>query len=160
MSFDAMKIKKGWPDSVRTRFEKKYQRSEKTGCWLWTGASGGRGYGAFSLGGRSHTASRVSWMLYRGEIPEGLIVCHKCDVPLCVNPDHLFLGTDKDNTDDCRSKNRMPMGEKCVSSKIKETDVIEIRSSSIPQRQLAKKFGICVAHVNRIKKGRRWACVK
>lgn len=76
-------------------------------CWLWTGAQSPRGYGAFVVSrGDVRTASRVSWELVNGPIPDGLWVLHRCDNPPCVNPDHLFLGTHQDNMDDMAQKGR------------------------------------------------------
>ena len=69
-------------------------------CWLWTGYKSPKGYGSFGLNGRSRPAHRVTWILYRGEIPKGLLVLHKCDVRHCVNPCHLYLGTAHDNNQD------------------------------------------------------------
>lgn len=156
IDFDKRLTKGRWRKSIRERFEEKFERLEEADCWLWKGATGGRGYGAFSLEGRSHAASRVSWMLYRGEIPEGLDACHTCDTPLCVNPNHLFLGTDKDNHDDCVKKGRDIAGEKTYNAKLTESDVREIRSSTATIRSVAVQKGICPAQAWRIKHGERW----
>lgn len=76
-------------------------------CWEWKGHRNSDGYGHFScFGQRNHAAHRASYRFFKSEIPEGLLVLHKCDNPGCVNPDHLFLGTDKDNSDDKISKGR------------------------------------------------------
>ena len=72
------------------------------GCWLWKGKPGSGGYGSWKHG----QAHRASWEFYRGPIPAGLQVCHRCDVPLCVNPDHLFIGTQSDNIQDMYAKGR------------------------------------------------------
>jgi hypothetical protein len=74
-----------------------------SGCWIWIGATNGRGYGNFKRHAKAH---RVSWELYYGKIPNGLCVLHKCDVKLCVNPNHLWLGTYKDNNYDMHLKHR------------------------------------------------------
>lgn len=89
------------------RFEQKYITEPNTGCWLWTAAAGI--YGRIGLGSREdgwEHAHRVSWMLYRGPIPEGMHILHRCDIPLCVNPNHLFLGTHGDNMRDAVRKGR------------------------------------------------------
>jgi hypothetical protein len=90
--------------SLRDRFEQKFARIPFAGCWLWTGA-GGR-YGSFMLNGRRRDAHRAAWELYCGAIPAGTCVLHKCDVPMCVNPGHLFLGSHRDNTLDMINKGR------------------------------------------------------
>lgn len=86
-----------------------FDKVDKTdGCWNWNAAIRGRsGYGAFKFNGKTIDAHRVSWMIYNGDIPNGLLVCHKCDNKLCVNPNHLFLGTYSDNTKDAYIKGRI-----------------------------------------------------
>lgn len=88
---------------VRARFNAKWKANEN-GCWLWTGAHGR--YGNLSVNKRHMDAHRFSWLLHRGQIPDGMRVLHSCDVSLCVNPEHLFLGTAKDNTRDMLAKGR------------------------------------------------------
>lgn len=93
----------------RERFERLF-RVEPNGCWVWTGAAHRNGYGKFGRrqadAWRTETAHRVAWSIYRGPIPAGLLVCHNCDTRPCVNPDHLWLGTQRDNLADMRSKDR------------------------------------------------------
>ena len=95
------------------RFNAKFM-PEKDGCWIWTASARGSGYGQFYLKKykRQIEAHRASWLLHVGDIPDGLQVLHRCDVRLCVNPEHLFLGTAKDNTQDMIAKNRQKMGSK------------------------------------------------
>lgn len=90
------------------RFEKGYVPEPNSGCLIWIGTITSTGYGRISngRGGKIIFAHRASWKLHRGEIPKGTLVCHKCDVPLCVNPDHLFIGSQRDNMTDCVMKKR------------------------------------------------------
>lgn len=95
---------------VIDRFLAKVQ-VQPDGCWVWTAAlRDGYPYGVFCFDGKTYRAHRFSYLLYRGEIPEGQHVCHSCDNPTCVNPHHLFLGTQSDNIQDCLEKGRFNHG--------------------------------------------------
>lgn len=90
------------------RFFDKVTYEPNSGCWLWTAcAETGAGYGMFAGFPGDKRTHRISYRLHHGEIPPGLLVCHRCDVRTCVNPEHLFLGTHKDNMQDCSRKGRI-----------------------------------------------------
>ena len=89
---------------VLERFEEKLVKGRREDCWEWMACKNSGGYGYFGFEGKVQLAHRVAYQLYVGEIPDGLCVCHKCDNPGCVRPDHLFLGTRADNTHDCENK--------------------------------------------------------
>lgn len=92
---------------IKERFEERYIPVPESGCWIWTGHIRTNGYGAMSIKSKLQYAHRISWELHNGPIPEGLFVLHKCDNPPCVNPDHLFIGTQKDNLQDAFKKGRL-----------------------------------------------------
>lgn len=92
--------------TLADRFTDKMIPEPMSGCWLWTAATDGRGYGVIGIGRRVFKAHRISWLLHRGPVPDGMDVLHRCDTPPCVNPDHLWLGTAKDNAADMVAKGR------------------------------------------------------
>ena len=131
--------------TVKERFEEKFIKSD--GCWEWEACIGVGGYGMFAVARTNQQAHRVAYRLYVGEIPDGLCVCHKCDNRKCVNPDHLFLGTQADNMRDRNSKGRQfdNSGEKNGRSKLSDAQAIEIISrcrAGETQGRLAKEFGV------------------
>lgn len=129
----------------------------ETGCWNFTG-SRHYGYGSIWANGRLHRAHRLSYELHCEPIPDGLLVCHRCDNRACVNPDHLFLGTHSDNLADAMAKGRHVAisGSKHIQAKLTEADVIAIRSAKgITHRNLAAQFGISSSQISMIRAGKR-----
>lgn len=92
---------------TKTRLLEKIIIDDITGCWNCTASVRGKGYTAFRVNGKNVDSHRTSYSIYKGEIPKGMLVCHTCDNRKCVNPDHLFLGTYKDNYEDCKEKGRL-----------------------------------------------------
>ncbi len=147
--------------SLSERFEQKVQYEANTGCWLWSGAMERHGYGLIIAETRQNPrlAHRVSYELHRGEIPHGLCVCHRCDTPACVNPDHLWLGTQRANIQDASRKRRMPLGERQGNSKLKNAEVISIRALAAEGRnqyEIAALFGISQPTVSEIVARKKW----
>jgi len=133
-------------------------------CWEWKAGTFKSGYGAFFIDGNNEGAHRVSWKIHNGKIPEGLSVLHKCDNPLCVNPDHLFLGTQEDNMTDKVSKGRQSsvilLGELNGQAVLVESQVIEIRelysTGLVSQQDIADYFGVSRSHISNIITGHKW----
>lgn len=148
--------------SMIDRFMDKVSPEPNTGCWLWTASVDSSGYGHFGIASSRPTkAHRIAYRLFKGDIPRGLFVCHKCDVPSCVNPDHLFLGTPADNTSDRDQKKRTAVGRRNGKSKLTDEIVISIRalSKSFSERQIARLIGIHRSTVNAVLSGRTWSHV-
>ena len=145
--------------------ESRYWRNveKRDGCWLWKGNTNADGYGRFCIQRKHIYAHRFAWEITYGLIPEGMFVCHKCDNPTCVNPDHLFLGTAADNNRDMLHKGRggfgTLLGEHNGNSKLTETRVAEMRElhkSGLSVRKLAALFGIGHSQVHNIVTEQNW----
>lgn len=145
----------------------------RRGCWLWKGRIDRLGYGCMSLaliadinnGKRERLAHRIAWILQNGPIPRDLDVLHKCDVRCCCNPRHLFLGTQQDNMEDCKSKGRFAnnAGTRNPSAKLYERDVHFIRSlrrQGVSRALLAKRFNVQACTISAICLKRLWSHIK
>jgi hypothetical protein len=134
-------------NSLRERFMDKFEPVTESGCWIWSGSLRNGRYGQFFISKTNGKKSigyahRVSYELFKGAIPEGKNVCHSCDVPSCVNPNHLFLGNQAENTADCMKKGRM--------ARIGKSDVEKIRAllaSGVSQVSAAVQLGLPRAKV-------------
>lgn len=114
----------------------------ETGCMIWMLGTVKGGYGKVSKNGKSKIAHRVIWEARNGPIPDGHILCHRCDVPSCVNPDHLFVGTHKDNSLDMVKKGRSAKGQKVCLSVLTEDLVRQIRAEVGTYADIAAKYNI------------------
>jgi hypothetical protein len=141
--------------------------SDMAACHEWTGNHNTAGYGVFSTGRRGNRrryfAHRYSWEREYGPIPDGMFVCHRCDNPPCVNPSHLFLGTNLDNHRDMWAKGRgfraVVTGERHYKSRVTVQQVLEIRrrvAQGETQRSLAKEFGLSTTGLHHIARGDSW----
>lgn len=140
---------------------------DQNGCWIWQGAtrSGQKDpYGWAAYAGKQMGAHRVSWLVHRGSIPDGLYVCHRCDVRKCVNPDHLFLGTPSENMRDMWSKGRHKSPAEGVvgslSAKLTALQARAIYARALAGERtsdLAKEFSVSQSAVSKIKSGGNWS---
>jgi len=128
------------------------------GCWEYCGYIGSSGYGKISDKGKNLLTHRVSYELHIGKIPDGLFVLHKCDNRICLNPDHLWAGTLKENTADMHNKkrNKNPQAENSHLSKFTNEQVIDIFNDPGKTLHIAKRYGVCKCTITDIRKGRTW----
>ena len=168
-------------DKLLEQFHSSYQVTD-SGCWLWTGYKSGR-YGGFYKQAKAH---RWSYETFVGPIPDGKVVCHKCDTPLCVNPAHLWVGSQKDNVQDMIAKgrqtkvfgprpwnsrpgdlnpsrvhkHRMPRGEKVNTAKLTAEQVVkirELRKSGLTYSEIGRQYGVTYVCIQAIATGKSWA---
>ena len=142
-------------------FWNKVNKKGTDDCWEWSGSCSCWGYGILIIKTRPMRAHRVSWEIHNGPIPADLCVLHKCDNRKCVNPNHLWLGTNEENTQDRHKKHRdySPKGELNVFCKLTEQQVVQIKKlldNGVPNVQIASKFNISQQNICNIKKGRSW----
>ena len=158
------------------RFWAKVSRGD--GCWLWTASKRNKGYGAFAYkeNGRvvQDRAHRTSYVIHKGEVPAGMLVLHTCDTPACVNPAHLFVGTNADNVADMMSKGRhvaggtyragnYEKGELHHAARLNESDVRAIRArinAGESMGSVSRAMGLSIGHVHRIYHRKAWGHVK
>jgi hypothetical protein len=149
------------------RFAERVLPEPNSGCWLWDGASNNTGYGIFRLLPKSVSprvgAHRASYAFFKGEIPDGLVVCHRCDNRACVNPDHLFLGTLGDNAADRHRKGRSKgqrKGEHHSLATLTEEQAIQIINlvacGTLTHKEIADRFGIGSSTVTQIASNNTW----
>lgn len=133
-------------------------RLTENGCWEWTAGLGSGGYGLFYYKNQNQRAHRVSYQIYTGEIPAGMVICHSCDNPRCINPDHLRAGTMKDNALDREARGRRDVkGEQIGTSKLTEADVMAIKARpDLGPTALGAMYGVGPNQVWLIRTGRSW----
>lgn len=134
---------------------------QDSGCLLWNRAVGKSGYGVCRVGSRSAVSChRLAWEQERGSIPEGDQVLHTCDVKRCCNPDHLYLGSARDNKRDAVDRGKVPSGSRCWNSHFSDAQVMAIRTDSRAIKVIAAGYGVHRQIVWRVKRGVTYTCVK
>lgn len=135
---------------------------DANGCWVWSATCFQFGHGRVKIKSKDLKAHRVSWEYHKGPIPDGMFVLHTCDNPPCINPEHLFLGTQLENMRDMHSKNRnvSSLGEKHGRSKLTEVEVKQIKNMLLEgrysHREIGEGFGVTGAAITQIAIGNNW----
>ena len=159
-----LRNKDGWSEEEEKSFWAKVEKTDD--CWLWTAGTDNGGYGILSVNAYPVKVHRFSWLLHNGEIPDGLGVLHRCDNRICVNPNHLFLGTTVENMLDRDAKNRQAKGEGHGRAVLTEPQVREIRKRYVSRcrmngaRALAREFGLSKSAVLSVVSGENWKGVQ
>lgn len=141
----------------KENFEKYYLPDPNTGCYLWLGGlDKGRAY-LWHSHTKKENAYRVAYRLFKGDIPEGLLIRHTCDNPACVNPEHLLVGTYKDNREDCVRRNRQAKGKTHVGYRNLTWEKVEyIRNSPLNNSEVARELKIDPSSVSKIRAYKQW----
>lgn len=149
----------GGPHPMKTKLDldERSMPEPNSGCWIWLGASKAKGYGHFYDGSSYRLAHRFAYEIYKGPIPHGMVVMHNCDMPCCVNPNHLRVGTTYDNIHDCINKGRAKRGrlsgEQASQAKLKWSDIKAIRSTPKYygyRRDLSLQYGVSASTISKI----------
>lgn len=153
---------KPMPSATELNLDRFWTKVRKAaGCWEWLASKNHKGYGQFAYRRTNFYAHRVSWLLHFGD-PGGLLVLHHCDNPGCVNPEHLYIGTHQDNSNDCMRRGRVyrPRGEKGTKAKLTNEDVAMIRSimpkTRTDRTELAGRLGVSWYTIGEIVRGETW----
>jgi hypothetical protein len=146
-------VTRNWPAVEKLAH---YSAPGRNGCVLFTGTLDRDGYGQLTILGRIRKAHRLAWEVANGPIPAGLVVCHACDVPRCINPNHLFLGTQAANMADKGAKKRQPHGEAQYMARLDAAQVRAIREAAGTMRSIGEAHGIAPQTVWKIRKRMIW----
>jgi hypothetical protein len=143
-------------EAAKALLESRSIPEPNSGCWLWLGVVDKKGYGTASFRGTGYRAHRLSHIVFKGPIASGLFVCHRCDQPGCVNPDHLFLGTPTENNADMTNKGHRAVGRRHGRAKLTFEIAELIRGSTLTDYAAGKKYGVNHKSIKDIRACRSW----
>ena len=149
-----------WEQFVE-RFESRFEPVTESGCWIWMAGYRGDDYRGYACHEKKHDlAYRWAYRIYKGEIPLGMQINHRCNVPSCVNPDHLYAGTQAQNIGDCIKSGRRAIGSKHGMAKLSESQAADIKNNpTMPRKVLADRHGVSVQTIKKIRAGALWGHV-
>ena len=157
LKYRGIRVRRNWTLAQRLEF---YSRRAASGCILWTGPCEVKGYGTLFWNGKNRKAHRMAWEAVNGPIPPGLCVCHRCDVPGCVNVEHLFLGTNSENSADRVAKGRQSKGrthrEAHPWTSLTDAQIAEIRAIPKWTKGVAERYGVSNSVIFRARKQKNW----
>ncbi len=153
MSQDFKNRTKTFEDAVKSKFAT-HSRNEPNGCIVYTGQSNGS-YGQIEHKRKTYLAHRAAYLVFKGEIPDGKMVCHSCDNRLCINPDHLWLGSAKDNVQDMISKNRQRYVQRLKFSDEQIGEIKKALSDGMSHSKISELFGVSCAYVSLLRNNKR-----
>ncbi len=145
--------------TIFERFYDSYEPVPESGCWIWTKSCDRNGYGTIHWNKDKLSAHRFSYEITNGKIEDGMFVCHKCDTPSCINPNHLFLGSAIENFEDMWKKGRQAKGIKSARSKLtaqEVRDIIHLNPKHGDGKKLCDKFGVHYSTIGRIRRRSSW----
>jgi hypothetical protein len=157
-----LRIEESQKERIKGMLLLRSKPNEATGCLEWQKALSRYGYGRMKASKKDELSHRLSYAAYVGEIPDGMLVCHHCDNPKCINPDHLFLGTYKDNAIDRNAKGRAPLtgGERNGCARLSIDDVKGIlkrkKDAGLSYGTIAREYGVSPKQIEKIVRGERW----
>jgi len=143
---------------MKNYIEERVEIDPESGCWNWTKSKNPKGYGRVKVQGKCEGAHRVSYRVFNGVLPEGAHVLHKCDNPGCVNPEHLFIGTNADNVADkiAKGRQRQPKGSAHPRARLTEEKVMAIRVDARTREVIAAEYGVTVRTIEAVQWRENW----
>jgi len=141
----------GRPKNILKDVWKRINKRDENDCWEWVGGKDKDGYGRMMIDRHNYRTHRLTYIETYGSIPEGLIICHRCNNPSCCNPNHLYAGTIRENSQQCTKEGRRVSGEKHYKTILSDKDILKIRSlystGTFSQRELGRMFGVTQAAI-------------